>query len=137
MKKILLLYIILISSICSAQIEEISDSSSKYILANIYRTDYLNHQIYNRSLFLNVFTINDSKGTFDNSFKETDEIFSAIIISISPDGDYYTSSKLYKIRELIFPKILSIKETKYPEFIIKIESGMKNNRTIKDFKINY
>lgn len=137
MKKILLLYIILISSICTAQIEEISDSSSKYILANIYRIDYLNYQIYNRSLFLNIFTINDSKGTFDNSFKETDEVFEAIIISISPDGDYYTSSKLYKIRELIFPKILSIKETKYPEFIIRIESGMKNNRTIKDFKINY
>ena len=137
MKKLLILYTIIISSICSAQIKEISDSYSNYILATIYRTDYLNYQIYNRSLFLNIFSINDSKGTSTDSFNETDEVLQALIISVSPDGDYYTTSKLYKIDELIFPKIVEINETKYPEFIIKIETGMNNNnRIVKEYKIN-
>ncbi|MCA4777205.1 hypothetical protein [Empedobacter stercoris] len=136
MKKLLILYTIIISSICSAQIKEISDSYSNYILATIYRTDYLNYQIYNRSLFLNIFSINDSKETSTDSFNETDEVLQALIISVSPDGDYYTTSKLYKIDELIFPKIVEINETKYPEFIIKIETGMNNNRIVKEYKIN-
>lgn len=136
MKKLLILYTIIISSICSAQIKEISDYYSNYILATIYRTDYLNYQIYNRSLFLNIFSINDSKGTSTDSFNETDEVLQALIISVSPDGDYYTTSKLYKIDELIFPKIVEINETKYPEFIIKIETGMNNNRIVKEYKIN-
>jgi len=33
-------------------------------------------------------------------------------------------------------KILDIQETKSPEFIIKVQSGIKNNRTIKEFKMN-
>ncbi|MFV0186177.1 hypothetical protein OBK20_02200 [Empedobacter falsenii] len=136
MKKLLILYTIIISSICSAQIKEISDSYSNYILATIYRTDYLNYQIYNKSLFLNIFSINDSKGTSTDSFNETDEVLQALIISVSPDGDYYTTSKLYKIDELIFPKIVEINETKYPEFIIKIKTGMNNNRIVKEYKIN-
>ena len=43
------------------------------------------------------------------------------MISIAPDGNYYTWSKLYKIEALVNPKILEIKETKYPNFILKIE----------------
>ena len=82
MKKLLILYTIIISSICSAQIKEISDSYSNYILATIYRTDYLNYQIYNRSLFLNIFSINDSKETSIDSFNETDEVLQALIISV-------------------------------------------------------
>ena len=76
----------------------------------------------------------DSKVTPEN-FSEGDEFLQSYMISVTPDGDYYTNSKLYKIEGLCNPKILEIKETTFPKFLIKVEHGLFNDRKTKLFEL--
>ncbi|MFA7616900.1 MAG: hypothetical protein WCY16_10010 [Weeksellaceae bacterium] len=112
-----------------AQLKDLSaDNSSNYILSNINKVDYLNDELYNGSLFVSVFTMSDSRLNPEGLFNGTDEVLSSVLISIIPDGDYYTSSKLYKIEGLVAPEILQITETQYPELVITVESGFYKDR---------
>ncbi len=133
MKKTVFILVILFSISCASQkqiVKDLSSSSdSNYILANIYKTLYNSHSLYKNSFYLRAYLMSDSKSTPENYSEGTDEVASSILISVKPDGDYYTTSKLYKIEMLYNPKIIEIKETGYPEFIVAIESGSPSNRS--------
>ncbi|GEM_PF-1472133 len=121
---------------CTAQeakiIELTSDETANYLLANITEINYSYQEVFNRSFFVNIYTVNDSKATPLDYFEEYDGILSSILISIIPDGDYYSQSKLFKIEGLENPKIVSLKEKEFPEFVLSVESGpVKNRRTIE------
>lgn len=121
--------VLLVHTNCMAQLKDLSaDNSSNYILSNINKVDYLNDELYNGSLFVSVFTMSDSRIDPKGLFNDTDEVLSSVLISIIPDGDYYTSSKLYKIEGLVAPEIVQITETQYPDLVITVESGFYKDR---------
>lgn len=123
---------------CKAQdakvIELTSDESANYLLANITEINYSFQEIFKRSFFVNVYTLNDSKATPLDFFEEYDGILSSILISIIPDGDYYSESKLFKIEGLENPKITSLKEDNFPEFVLAVISGPLENRIILEYR---
>jgi hypothetical protein len=125
-------FFIQIEFTCKAQDTKIidlsSDKTANYLLANITEINYSYQEVFNRSFFLNVYTLDDSKATPLDYFEEYDGILSSILISIIPDGDYYVGSKLFKIEGLENPKIVSLKEKEFPEFLITVESGPVENR---------
>jgi hypothetical protein len=106
-----------------------------YIFARIHNSKPISKEFYKGSLYATIFHLSDSKATPDSLFEGYDGMVSSYIISITPDGDYYSWSKLYKIEGLINPKILEIEETEYPNFAIKIEEGFFNNRKVINFKL--
>lgn len=121
--------VLLVHTNCMAQLKDLcADNSSNYILSNINKVDYLNDELYNGSLFVSVFTMSDSRIDPKGLFNDTDEVLSSVLISIIPDGDYYTSSKLYKIEGLVAPEIVQITETQYPDLVITVESGFYKDR---------
>jgi len=121
--------VLLVHTNCMAQPKDLSaDTSCNYILANINKVDYLNYELYKGCLFVSIFTMSDSSAKSEGLFGGTDEVPSSVLIPIIPDGDYYTSSKLYKIEGVVAPKIVQITETQYPEFVITVESGFYNER---------
>jgi hypothetical protein len=138
MKKFILL-LILANISCKGQEAKKIDLSNKsemnYIFARISNSKPTSKWIYNYGLHINIFKLSDSKATKKSLFEGYDGIVASYMISIAPDGNYYTWSKLYKIEALVNPKILEIKETKYPNFILKIEEGFYDNRKVRKFKI--
>jgi len=105
-----------------------------YILARIDHTKgIINKELYNRGLFITVFEMSDSKAT---PKERMEDFLRSYIISVTPDGDYYSYSKLYKIEGLIIPKVLEIKETTALNFSVKIEHGSyrDNKRKIEIFE---
>ncbi|WP_139316502.1 hypothetical protein [Algoriphagus marinus] len=108
--------------------------TANYLLANIKEINYSYQEVFNRSFFVNVYTVNDSKATLQGYFEEYDGILSSILISIIPDGDYYSQSKLFKIEGLENPKIISLIEKEFPEFILAVESGPLENRKTFEYK---
>ena len=105
-----------------------------YIFSRIdYTKGIINKELYNRGLFVTVFEISDSKAT---PKERMEDFLRSYIISVTPDGDYYSYSNLYKIEGLIIPKVLEIKETTAPNFSIKIEHGSyrDNKRKIEIFE---
>ncbi len=137
MKKITTILVFLVFISCQAQYTpELKDLSQNYevnyILANIWQ-EATYKELYNGSLYVKTFIMGDSKATPEGLFEGYDAIISSLLISVVPDGDYYTSSKLYKIERLIRPKILEIKEAAYPNFSIKIEHGFYDKRKIEVF----
>lgn len=119
---------------CKAQ--KIKDLSSNqemnYIFARIY-TKSITKELYDGILFVTIYEISDSNATPED-FSEGEEFLYSYLISVIPDGDYYSYSKLYKVEGLINPKILEIKETIFPMFSIKIEHGDYKNRKIEVFE---
>lgn len=109
-------------------------SEMNYIFARIYDIKPISMELYGGGLFISVFQISDSKATPENFFEGYDSSLSSYIISVKEDGDYYTGSKLYKIEGLEAPKVLEIKETKYPKFTIKIEHGAYTKRKTDAFE---
>lgn len=129
---LLLLFVVITS--CNAQkVNKISSDNEKYILANIYKINYSFYNLYNSSFFVNVYAMFDSKATLQEDFEGTDEVLSSILISIMPDGDYYTTSKLYKIERLLQPKVLEINETTFPKFKITVEHGKSGDRIVSEY----
>jgi len=108
--------------------------TANYLLANITEINYSYQEVFNRSFFISVYTLNDSKATPLEYFEEYDGVLSSILISIIPDGDYYSQSKLFKIEGLENPKIVSLKEKEFPEFVITVESGPVENRQTSEYK---
>ena len=129
------LSIIMIYS-CSAQrVKELTEQNNTiYILANIYKVNYSFYSLYN-SFFVNVYSVHDSRVTLDKDFEGTDEVLSSILVSVFPDGDFYETSKLFKIERVLDPKVIEIKETTFPKFIISIEDGLASDRKIKEYVI--
>ncbi|SFO33180.1 hypothetical protein SAMN04488519_105294 [Algoriphagus ornithinivorans] len=104
------------------------DSKANYFFANIQNVEFLSYPLFERALFINAILIYDSEATPADYFEGTDEVLSSILISIRPDGDYYTESKLYKLEGLENPKILAIQEGVFPDVIVEVEYGKKNKR---------
>ena len=92
--------------------------------------------LFNRAFFVSVYQISDSRATTENHFAESDEILSSMIISIVPDGNYYTKSKLHKIEALVNPELVDINEINYPRFTISITHGFIDNRLTENFSFN-
>lgn len=120
---------------CKAQKLNTKELSSNfdmnYVLARIFPNSLVSKQLYKDSQFLTIFKISDSKITPEN-YSEGDEFLISYFISVAPDGDSYTNSKLYKIEGLINPKITEIKETTFPNFSIKIEHGSYDKRKVEN-----
>lgn len=134
---ILVLLHFFILNTCKSQEILVKDLSNNqelnYIFSRIITTKTVCEELYNRGLFVTIYEISDSKATPENLFKGYSGTVSSYIISASPDGDYYTSSKLHKIEGLIHPKIIYISETNYPNFKIKIEYGNSDERNSEVF----
>lgn len=136
-KKIIWLVIILLSYGCGAQKDmiDLSDNyEANYFLSNITQCHAVVKEMFDSSFYINIFEISDSSITQKNN-TETEQVLSSYLITIIPDGDYYTSSKLIKIEGLMNPKIMKIVEFEYPRFKIVIEYGAFNNRVKQDYEI--
>ena len=122
---------------CKSQSIEIFDISNKkelnYIVANIDISNIKKKSLYDGAFFITIFQMYDLKINYDT---ETDEVFRSLLISISPDGDYYTNSKLLKIENLIKPNIIDINQKEYPNIVLNIEYGNFKDRRIKNLAIN-
>ena len=118
-------------------VHELSDSESQmnYVFSRIYNEKPIFKSLFNSSLYISIFRYSDSKINNESLNSETEEFYDSYLISISPDGDYYTKSKLFKIKKLFNPKILEIKEEKYPNFKVKIESGLSNHRKVTSYQL--
>ena len=137
MKRIILALILTISFSCESQSKKthiVSNEELNYVLSNIYIEKIERKELFNAEAYLTIFEIADSKITKDNAFPETDEILSSYYITVIPDGDYYITSKLFKIEGLINPKIITINEGGFPEFSLTIEHGLFNKRVKENFK---
>lgn len=139
MKKLVFISLLTLGVGCKAQNFKLNNLSKNvemnYIFARIVTEDVITKDLYDRGLFATIYRISDTKKTTED-YSDGDEFLSSYIISVVPDSDYYTDSVLYKLEGFINPKILEIKETKYPNFIVKIEYGsFLNERKIEKFEI--
>lgn len=130
----------LISAIsCKSQegyIEINHNEDLKYYLSSINELNVNSYSMYSNAVFLKIFIMDDSKATPDDFFEGYDGILQSLLITINPDGDYYTQSKLFKIEGVLNPQIVEIKELEYPNFKIVIEIGNVNDRVQKSFDLN-
>ncbi|AOW09796.1 hypothetical protein [Flavobacterium gilvum] len=139
MKKTITLFVLSFFFLnCKSQNLKVKNLEKKvelnYVIANLQIDNTVQKELWDRSQFIKIFTISDSKATPKGLFEGTDEVLSSLIISATPDGDYYTKSKLYKIEGINNPKITEIKEGKFPEFSITIEHGFYDKRKSETFK---
>lgn len=138
MKKIFgILTFIGIAISCQAQNIKVKDLSNdidlNYLLASVLPEKTICKDIFNGGLYIKVFQLNDTKATKEEIFEGYDGVASSFLVSVMPDGDYYTTSNLFKIEGLINPFIKSLSEGAYPEFTITLEYGLEDNRKIKEF----
>ena len=134
---ILIIFYSFILNSCKSQEILVKDLSNEadmnYIFARINPTQTRSTILYNYGLFVNIYKISDSKIT---PKKQMEDFLSSYLVSVTPDGDYYSYSKLYKIEGLYNPKIIEVKETEgLDKFKIKIEFGAYNNRQIQNFEL--
>lgn len=126
---------------CKAQsiiVKDVSNNQNlNYILSNLELEKTFKSELWNEAIYLKAYTITDSKATSKDFSEGSDEILSSLLISLTPDRDYYTNSNLYKIEGIYNPKILEITELNYPEFSIKIEYGNYNERITEVINLNY
>ena len=138
MKKILLSLIFCYCAPAMAQEIGVLDLSDRtemnYYFARVLDSTPNSKWIYKNALKVKIFEISDSKATPENLFEGCEQL-SSYLVSVVPDGDYYSWSKLYKIEGFIIPKILEIKETKYPHFTVTIEYGAYAQREEKVFTL--
>ena len=107
-----------------------------YIFARIHDAAPFSQKLFKRGLFVRIFELSDSKATPEGLFEGYEGTVSSFIISVSPDGDYYSGSELYKIEGLIMPKITAVKELEFPFFSVEIEHGFYDQRETKIFEFN-
>ncbi|QDH80188.1 hypothetical protein FKX85_14525 [Echinicola soli] len=140
-----LFIVIILTSACllnfkaqSSVVQDISDELSlNYVLSNIDKVDYSFYGLYERSFFVSVYTIFDTKATPKGYFEGHDSVLSSVLVSVMPDGDYYTKSNLYKIEGLLDPKVQGIAETTYPDFELLVEHGKYGNRKTEKYKLHF
>ena len=139
MRKIIIFLGVLYFSLgCFSQKLDMIDISNQkemnYHFANLKSDQIFRYSLFNNGIYATIFQMSDSRATPKYYFEETDEVFESLIVSIIPDGDYYTISKLYKIQGLLKPKILRVSEGQYPKFILEVEYGIYANRKTKLFE---
>lgn len=118
-------------------VKDLSDEkSANYLLANIKEVNYRHHDLFDRSLFVSIFTITDSKATPEGYFEGNDGVLCSLLVTVLPDGDYYSQSKLLKIEGLENPKVKGISEVKYPMFDVLVETGPAGAREDKVFQLD-
>jgi len=138
MKKVIFILILCLTFwSCSSQeilVKNLDDNSEmNYIFSRINPTTIYKDELYKGGLYITIYEMSDSKAT---PKERIEDFLSSYIISVRPDSDYYSYSKLYKIEGLIIPKIIEIKETVAPNFSIKIEHGSyrDNKRKMEIFE---
>jgi hypothetical protein len=144
MKKTNLIVLLLLCMSCYSQknteiiksIDLSANQEMNYIFARIHDTAPFSKELFKRGLFVRIFELSDSKATPEGLFEGYDGIVSSFIISVSPDGDYYSGSELYKIEGLILPKIIAVKELEFPFFSVEIEHGFYDQRETKIFEFD-
>ena len=115
---------------------DISSSEMNYAFSRLDTQNIITEILYDGALHLKMYTISDSEITPENFSEGTEEFLESIYVSISPDGDAYTESKLIKLEGLLFPEILEVTELEYPKFSVEIEVGNKDKRFQKNIVIN-
>ncbi|WP_442265142.1 hypothetical protein ACSIGC_12460 [Tenacibaculum sp. ZS6-P6] len=136
MKKLFLIAVLGTVLGCNAQQKldlSSSDIKMNYIFSRMYNEKPIHQNLFNQSLYLSIYKFSDSKISKGINISESEEFLSSYMISVTPDGDSYSTSKLYKIEGVLNPEIIKIKEENYPFFTIKIEHGLKNSRKIETF----
>lgn len=127
---------------CKAQKPLLEDLSGEHLMnytfAFIDKNKISTHELFNQNIYVTFYQVLDPHGTPED-FSPTDgyDVLESYIISIR-SSDLYSKnidSKLYKMKGLYTPKILEIKETKYPNFYIKIEHGIQNKRKIETYEL--
>lgn len=106
-----------------------------YIMANVNPKEIHCQQLYNGGLFIKIFKFTDPHATPDGMFEGYEGVLTSLLISVRPDGDYYTGSKLYKIEGVFEPAVLEIKEASFPFFNLRVEYGFEDERKIEEFKL--
>jgi hypothetical protein len=138
MKKIIIVLSCLFTLFCCKAQKNVIDISefkkTNYLISNIINTEIVLKEMFKGSFYVNIFEISDSKIS-KKTINEGVEVLSSYLISCIPDGDYYTSSKLFKIQGLLNPKIKNINEREYPYFDLLIEYGEFNLRKTESFII--
>jgi hypothetical protein len=142
MKDLLIsIFILVFFANCNAQkilVENLSKNKElNYTLALIEPTEITSNILYNSTMYITVYRMNDPIATPDKFSVDTHESLSSFMVSVKSDDTYINSndSKLIKITGMYNPKILEIKELTYPKFFIKIEHGVFNNRKIETYKL--
>ena len=129
MRTILFMLTYLIFLSCSSQkiiVKDLDNNSDmNYIFSRIIPSSILKKELYKGGLYVMIYQISDSKITPKEYFED---FLSSYFISVSPDGDYYSGSKLFKIEGVYNPKMIEIKEITYPKFSIKFEHGPAKKR---------
>ena len=114
---------------------DIPSSEMNYVFSRLDTEKIKTEILYDGALHLKLFAISDSKITPENFSEGTEEFLESIYVSISPDGDAYTESKLIKLEGLLIPEVLEISELQYSKFSVKIEVGNKVKRFQKNMLI--
>lgn len=142
MKKLIAIgFIFVFFASCNAQNIKIKNLSKEkelnYTLALIEPTKISSSILYNNTMYITIYSMNDPIATPKNFSEDTHESLSSLMISIKSDDTYSSSkdSKLIKIAGMYNPKILEINEFRYPKFLVKIEYGAFNNRKIETYKL--
>ena len=142
MKKMLLSLVLCYYTTAMAQkigVQDLSDHQElNYTFAFLEPHKVIFEKLYNQFLNLSIYPFNDWLATPEN-FSPTDgeDVLKSYIISVRT-ADLYSplnKGKLFKIVGLYDPKILEIKETKYPYFTVTIEYGAYDQRQEKVFTL--
>jgi len=100
----------------------------------LQRSNYSFQEIFKRSFFVNVYTLNDSKATPLDFFEEYEEYFQVFLFLLFQMVIITVKAKLFKIEGLENPKITSLKEDNFPEFVLAVISGPLENRIILEYR---
>ncbi|WGK64278.1 hypothetical protein [Croceiramulus getboli] len=125
-----------------AKVDEIySPKELSYILSNIQVEKISSKVFYHGGIYAKAYPISDSKATQETTFEGYDGVLMSYYFSFTPDGDYYSSSRLYKIEGLLDPQLIDwmeLKEADQLQIKVIIEHGPALER-ISDsfqFKVN-
>ena len=125
---------------CNAQSNLVKDISEEkktnYFLAVLDIDKTKQFRLNKGDFYVKTYIIYDSNATKEEHFEEYDGVIQSVLISIIPDGDYYTDSKLFKIEGLYNPRVLSVNKTEDENYVISIESGLSNKKKVLDYNFS-
>jgi hypothetical protein len=125
---------------CSSQqpiVKDLTDESEfNYVIANLDTSSIYKKGMYDGNYFVTIIPFADSKVTPEGFFEGSDEVLKSLLISIVPDGDFYTKSKLFKIEGVCNPKIIGVNENSFPMFSLVIEHGIYSKRITETFEFD-
>ena len=140
MRKVIVCLFVFFALICNAQNDIkvttlTTNNELNYIISNLL--DFKEKaSLYSGTFYVDLFLMSDSKATPPEFSPESCEVLYSFLLSITPDGDHYSWSKLYKIEGMYDPKIVEVSEIKYPNFYVKLEHGAFDNRITEVFEFS-